>query len=105
MALPGGWELLLILGAIVLLFGATKVPELAKSMGRSVGEFKRGQIEVEKEIKAMKDEPAGTYGATVELTRVQRMAKNLNIDINGKTEEQLLAEIEKKMDEKTVSRK
>lgn len=35
-------EMLIILFAILLLFGATKIPKLARSMGQSVGEFKKG---------------------------------------------------------------
>ena len=105
MAMLGTTEILLIFVAIILLFGAAKLPDLAKSMGRSMGEFKRGQMEVEKEIQSMKNEPAKPYAQEqVELTRVQRMAKNLNIDIAGKSEDQLLAEIEKKMAEQEAKK-
>ncbi|MBC8229435.1 twin-arginine translocase TatA/TatE family subunit, partial [bacterium] len=47
----GTTEILLIFGVIVLLFGATKLPELAKSMGKSMGEFKKAQKEAEIEMK------------------------------------------------------
>ncbi|NYG55869.1 Sec-independent protein translocase subunit TatA [Nocardioides perillae] len=39
-ALPGGWELVLIVLVIVLLFGAKKLPELARNTGRSLRIFK-----------------------------------------------------------------
>jgi sec-independent protein translocase protein TatA len=38
----GPWEWLIVLGVIVLLFGAKKLPELARSLGKSTGEFKKG---------------------------------------------------------------
>jgi sec-independent protein translocase protein TatA len=38
----GQSELLIILGIVVLLFGANKLPELARSLGRAKVEFKRG---------------------------------------------------------------
>ena len=38
----GAQELLLILLVIVLLFGARKIPEIARGLGRSIGEFKKG---------------------------------------------------------------
>lgn len=96
MAWLGSQEILLIFLVIVLLFGASKLPELAMSMGRSMGEFKRGQVEVEKELQADR----ATVGAEVALTRVQRMAKNMGIEIAGKTDDQLLVEIEKKLEKK-----
>jgi sec-independent protein translocase protein TatA len=37
-----GWEILLIAAAVLLLFGARKLPALAKSLGRSIKEFKGG---------------------------------------------------------------
>jgi sec-independent protein translocase protein TatA len=37
-----GPEWFVVLGVIVLLFGAKKLPELARSLGRSTSEFKKG---------------------------------------------------------------
>ena len=42
MGLPGGTELILIIFVIILLFGARKLPELARSL-KSLNEFKKGQ--------------------------------------------------------------
>lgn len=38
-------EIVLILLALVLLFGARRIPELARSLGRSMSEFKKGRAE------------------------------------------------------------
>lgn len=43
--MEGPSEVLLIFLAILLLFGGKKLPELARSLGKSIGEFKRGQHE------------------------------------------------------------
>lgn len=48
--IPGGPELLIILGIAVLLFGASKLPSLARSMGMASGEFKKGRAQVEQEL-------------------------------------------------------
>lgn len=50
--LPGGPELLIVLAVIVLLFGANKIPKLARSTGQAMGEFRRGREEIETELKA-----------------------------------------------------
>lgn len=39
----GGPELLIVAAVVLLLFGSTKVPELARSLGRARAEFDRGQ--------------------------------------------------------------
>ena len=43
--MPGGQELLIILFVVLLLFGAKKLPELSRALGKSLGEFKKGQRE------------------------------------------------------------
>jgi len=39
----------------VLIFGAKKIPELARTFGKARGEFEKGKIEAEKELKEFKD--------------------------------------------------
>ncbi len=101
----GPTEILLIFLAIIVLFGASKLPELARSMGQSMGEFKVGQMEAERRYEALKNQPLQQTPDDIALTRAQRMAKNLGIDIKGKTDEQLLAEIERKLAEQEAALK
>ena len=49
-------ELLIILVILVLLFGATKIPQIARSLGKSANEFKKGMREGDEEVKDKKDE-------------------------------------------------
>lgn len=55
--MPGGAEWLIILVVVVLLFGAKKLPEFARSLGRSSSEFKKG-------IREGSEEPKPTDGGT-----------------------------------------
>ena len=41
----GGPEIILIIVVLVLLFGSKKIPDLARSIGRSLNEFKKGREE------------------------------------------------------------
>ncbi|MUW14575.1 twin-arginine translocase TatA/TatE family subunit [Halorubrum sp. CBA1125] len=54
--IPAGPELLIILLVLVLLFGANKIPKLARSTGQAMGEFKKGREQVEDELREMKGE-------------------------------------------------
>ncbi|USZ68688.1 twin-arginine translocase TatA/TatE family subunit [Halorussus salilacus] len=53
--IPGGMEMMVILLIAVLLFGANKIPKLARSTGEAMGEFKKGRQEVEQELQEMQD--------------------------------------------------
>jgi len=53
--IPGGPELLIILLIAVLLFGANKIPKLARSSGEAIGEFQKGRQEVEEELQQMQE--------------------------------------------------
>jgi sec-independent protein translocase protein TatA len=50
MGMPSGTELLVIFGIIVLLFGAKKIPDLAKGIGKGIKNFKSEMKEVDEEI-------------------------------------------------------
>jgi sec-independent protein translocase protein TatA len=57
MNLPSGWELVLIVVVIVLLFGARKLPDTARGLGRSLRIFK-SEIRGDEEEKAASNPPA-----------------------------------------------
>lgn len=46
----GGQEIVIIFLIVLLLFGAKKLPELARGIGKSMGEFKKAREDFEKEI-------------------------------------------------------
>jgi len=46
----GGWELMIVILAVLLLFGSKKIPELAKGLGTGIKEFKKAAREVTDEI-------------------------------------------------------
>lgn len=55
----GGGEIILILALILILFGARKLPELAKGLGQGIKEFKKATKEVTDEVQsAMDDHPS-----------------------------------------------
>jgi len=56
LGLPQGSEWFWIVLVIILLFGAKKLPELARSIGRSLGEFSRAKEDFEKEMKTAIDD-------------------------------------------------
>jgi len=52
----GSWELILILFAVLILFGGKKLPELARNLGKGLREFKKASQGVTEELDT-KDEP------------------------------------------------
>ena len=52
----GGGEIILILALILILFGAKKLPELAKGLGQGIKEFKKATSEVTNEINSAMDD-------------------------------------------------
>lgn len=93
----GPTELLLIFGVIFLLFGAAKLPELARSMGTSMGEFKKAQKESELSVKeferSLKNQVNTTPAVETKTADVKQVASNLGIDTTGKSDDEVLTEI------------
>lgn len=62
--MPGGIEMAVILLIVVLLFGANKLPKLARSSGQALGEFKKGREQIEEELQDMRGDSVSGSGST-----------------------------------------
>ena len=52
-----GPEIIILVVVVgVLIFGVKKIPQLAKTFGKAKGEFEKGKVEADKELKDFKDE-------------------------------------------------
>ena len=87
----GTEDILLILIVALFLFGPNKLPELARSLGKTTGEFKKAQIQSESDLKQIvkpldnKDE------------KIHNLAIEMCLDIRNKSDDQLLEEIRSKI--------
>ena len=52
----GPWEIVLIILAIILIFGGTKIPELARGLGKGLNEFKKAKKEIADEVNTVTDD-------------------------------------------------
>ncbi len=88
------WIILLVIIAVVLLFGPQKLPELARGVGRALGEFRRGRMEVEREIQQQFTQ------MDVQDARghIEHAAGALGVLTTGKSEMQIKLEIARTVD-------
>ena len=66
-AMLGGWEWVIVILAVLLLFGAKKIPELARGLGQGIREFKKATREVTDEIHNAANETPQTPKAKTEI--------------------------------------
>ncbi len=94
--LPTGFEyvILLIIIGILLLFGPQKLPELARGLGRALGEFRRGKMEVERQI----SQEIATMDVRDTRARVEKAAGVLGLPAAGRSEMQLKLDIARAID-------
>lgn len=80
----GPWEIILILAVVLVLFGAKKLPELAKGMGQGIKEFKKASRGVNDELeRAMDDTP--TYDPPLPHSSQRKRQKSLKAAIPKRT--------------------
>lgn len=88
------WIILIIIIAVLLLFGPKKLPELARGVGRALGEFRRGKMEVEREIRTEMSQ-LDTQDLRM---RVEKAAGALGLPASGKSELELKLDIARAVD-------
>jgi sec-independent protein translocase protein TatA len=85
----GGWEWIIIIGLIVVVFfGVRKIPELARSFGKASAEFQKARIQAKRELQQMQSE--GNVGRE----KLETIAESLGIDYTNKNDDELRTAIE-----------
>ena len=84
------WIVILIALVIILIWGPSKLPSLARGMGEAIREFRKAASGVEEETRRQKEEVD---------QKIIYMAKSLGISTEVKSKDQLLDEINKKLAE------
>jgi len=97
LAQPWEWIILLIIVALLLLFGPTKLPEFARSIGRAMGEFRRGKAQVERELRDELSRDEGT-GVGANRDQVLRAARELSVPSEGRDMKDIRLDIARQID-------
>ncbi len=96
--IPSGFEwIFIVVIVVVLIFGAKKIPDLARGFGKATTEFEKARIEAKRELREIKN--AGTSSSTTTNTAASReklesIADTLGIDYTNKDDDQLRLAIE-----------
>jgi sec-independent protein translocase protein TatA len=72
MSMPSGTELLLIFGIVILLFGAKKIPDLAKGIGQGIRNFKKEMKDEEPTASATPEAPKQVETTTTAATEAPK---------------------------------
>jgi sec-independent protein translocase protein TatA len=93
-------DILIIAVVALIIFGGTKkIPEMARNLGKATGEFKRGQMEIENELRNGTNTSNSVNKDQINYIKV---AEDLNIDIKDKTIDQIIGEINAKLGKEPV---
>jgi sec-independent protein translocase protein TatA len=98
--IPSGFEwIFIVVIVVVLIFGAKKIPDLARGFGKATSEFEKARIEAKRELRELKN--AGTSSSTTTTTnaaanreKLESIADTLGIDYTDKDDDQLRLAIE-----------
>ena len=83
-----GPEILLIFLIVLLLFGAKRLPELFKSFGKSIREFKKATTEIEEDIRtAMDEEPQEPTANTTDSEQAPMQVEAKSLDTPSEEED------------------
>ena len=89
----GPFEIMILLAIFFLLFGAERLPKLARAAGQSKGEFHKGLQEVTGEPSSANTEADLDAGGKTKAVKIAQEAEEAGIDPTGKTLEEVQEEI------------
>ncbi|HKG41510.1 MAG TPA: twin-arginine translocase TatA/TatE family subunit [Nitrososphaeraceae archaeon] len=98
--IPSGFEwIFIVVIVVVLIFGAKKIPDLARGFGKATTEFEKARIEAKRELREIKNAGTSSSSSTTTNTAASReklesIADTLGIDYTDKNDDQLRLAIE-----------
>ena len=98
--IPSGFEwIFIVVIVVVLIFGAKKIPDLARGFGKATTEFEKARIEAKRELREIKNAGTSSSSTTTADTAASReklesIADTLGIDYTDKNDDQLRLAIE-----------
>lgn len=97
--IPSGFEwIILVIIVVVLIFGAKKIPDLARGFGKATSEFEKARIEAKRELRELKNVGTSSSSTTTNTAasreKLESIADTLGIDYTDKDDDQLRLAIE-----------
>lgn len=98
--IPSGFEwIFIVIIVVVVIFGAKKIPDLARGFGKATSEFEKARIEAKRELHELKNagtssSSSSTTNAAASREKLESIADTLGIDYTNKDDEQLRLAIE-----------
>ena len=97
MGIVNGTEWIVIIVVIgIVIFGAKKVPDIARSFGRATTEYEKAKIEAKNELRRIRNIPAG--GIQDDREKLEAVADTLGINYSDKNNYELKAAIQSEID-------
>ena len=97
MGIVNGTEWIVIIVVIaVVIFGAKKIPDIARSFGRATTEYEKAKIEAKNELNRIRNLPAG--GIQDDREKLEAVADTLGINYSDKNNFELRAAIQAEID-------
>lgn len=100
--IPSGFEwIFIVVIVVVLIFGAKKIPDLARGFGKATSEFEKARIEAKRELRELKNagtssssSSSSTTNSAANREKLESIADTLGIDYTDKDDDQLRLAIE-----------
>ncbi len=98
MAFINGMEwIIIILVIVVIFFGAKKIPELARSMGRATSEFRKARVEAKKSLSNESLSNQDKSQQSIDREKLESIAETLGVDYSNKDDQDLKNAIDEEL--------
>jgi sec-independent protein translocase protein TatA len=89
--------IIIILVIVVIFFGAKKIPELARSMGRATSEFQKARVEAKKSLANESLSSQERSQQSIDREKLESIAETLGVDYSNKDDQDLKNAIDEEL--------